>query len=52
MSDIINYEDAASSTWCVLTGEYSNRLFLISIMVYIPITLFRTYCVLQSNCSY
>jgi len=45
MSDYISYEDAASTSLCVLNGEYSNRLFVISIMVYIPITLFRLYFV-------
>ena len=45
MSDFISYEDAASTSLCVQNGEYSNRLFLIGIMVYIRLRYFVRICV-------
>ena len=46
MSDFISYEDAASTSLYVQNGEYSNRLFLIGIMVYIRLCCFLRICVL------
>ena len=46
MSDCISYEDAASTSLCVQNGKYSNRLFLIGIMVYIRLCCFLRICVL------
>jgi len=46
MSDFISYEDAASTSLCVQIGEYSNRLFLIGIMVYIRLRCFMRICVI------